>query len=415
MQKRNKKNSPKYHAGWRRVVSNFSPSWFSTTMGTGIVAILFHIIPFGHEYLRYVSLVFFILNFVLFATVLAMSLLRYTLYPEIWSVMIQDPTNSLFLATCPMGFATLIELWVLICVPIWGEWTRTLAWALWILDAVAAASVTVSLSFILYALLSFSLRIGNADRNCTEQISRISQTYITSLERITALQLLPIAATIVAAGTGAEVAEILPDPQRALATVLVSYVLWGMGAPLAMTILVIYYQRLAVHKLPSRETIVSCFLPLGPLGFGGFGILYLGKVTRNLLASHPAIDPVAGSIAYTLGFFISLLMWSFGLIWLVFAMATIYHASPFPFNMGWWGFTFPLGVYAANTILLGQQMDLIFFQVFGTILAAAVVLLWLVVGARTVHGAWHGSLFYAPCLQNLKDKADSPEAIIRQA
>jgi tellurite resistance protein TehA-like permease len=100
---------------------------------------------------------------------------------------------------------------------------------------------------------------------------RISQTYITSLERITALQLLPIAATIVAAGTGAEVAEILPDPQHAMGTVLVSYILWGMGTPLAMTILVIYYQRLAVHKLPSRETIVSCFLPLGPLGFGGFG------------------------------------------------------------------------------------------------------------------------------------------------
>lgn len=101
--------------------------------------------------------------------------------------------------------------------------------------------------------------------------NRISQTYITSLERITALQLLPIAATIVAAGTGAEVAEILPDPKHAMGTVLVSYILWGMGTPLAMTILVIYYQRLAVHKLPSRETIVSCFLPLGPLGFGGFG------------------------------------------------------------------------------------------------------------------------------------------------
>jgi hypothetical protein len=56
-----------------------------------------------------------------------------------------------------------------------------------------------------------------------------------------------------------------------MGTVLVSYILWGMGTPLAMTILVIYYQRLAVHKLPSRETVVSCFLPLGPSGFGGFG------------------------------------------------------------------------------------------------------------------------------------------------
>lgn len=82
-----------------------------------------------------------------------------------------------------------------------------------------------------------------------------------------------MAATIVAAGAGARIAEVLPDDSYALGTILVSYILWGVGTPLAMLILVIYYQRLAVHKLPSRETIVSCFLPLGPLGFGGFGLV----------------------------------------------------------------------------------------------------------------------------------------------
>lgn len=80
-----------------------------------------------------------------------------------------------------------------------------------------------------------------------------------------------MAATIVAAGTGARIVEILPNVSHALGTLIVSYVLWGIGTPLAMLVLVIYYQRLAVYKLPSRETIVSCFLPLGPLGFGGFG------------------------------------------------------------------------------------------------------------------------------------------------
>lgn len=77
-----------------------------------------------------------------------------------------------------------------------------------------------------------------------------------------------------AAGTGAEVAIILPDKQHALGTLLVSFILWGMGTPLAVAVLVIYYQRLAVHKLPPRELVVSCFLPLGPLGFGGFGQVF---------------------------------------------------------------------------------------------------------------------------------------------
>jgi hypothetical protein len=43
-----------------------------------------------------------------------------------------------------------------------------------------------------------------------------------------------------------------------------------MSMPLAAIVLAIYYQRLAVHKLPAREVIVSCFLPVGPLGFGSY-------------------------------------------------------------------------------------------------------------------------------------------------
>lgn len=98
----------------------------------------------------------------------------------------------------------------------------------------------------------------------------MSASHQRSLDSITAAQLLPIAATIVAAGTGAELVSILPDPQLALGVVLVGYSLWGMATPLALSVLVIYYQRLALHKMPPREIIVSAFLPLGPLGFGGY-------------------------------------------------------------------------------------------------------------------------------------------------
>jgi tellurite resistance protein TehA-like permease len=163
------KRPVKYSAGWRRIVRNFSPSyglplqrlsrywfmlikpyrWFAVTMGTGIVSVLMTSIPFDTPVLYYLSIIFFLLNIALFTLAFITSVLRYTLYPEIWHVMIQDPTNSLFLATIPMGFATLIEGWVSICVPIWGEWTKTLAWVLWMIDVAAAASVTLSLSFIL--------------------------------------------------------------------------------------------------------------------------------------------------------------------------------------------------------------------------------------------------------------------------
>lgn len=75
-------------------------------MGTGIVSILIHNLPYNAEWLRYVSYVFFVLNFLLFVTFLGISVARYALYPEIWGAMIAHPAQSLFLGCLPMAFAS---------------------------------------------------------------------------------------------------------------------------------------------------------------------------------------------------------------------------------------------------------------------------------------------------------------------
>lgn len=370
--------------GWRRIVRNFSPSWFAMTMGTGIVANIFVTIPWKAEWLRILGIVFFVLNTALFSLAFGISFLRYTIWPEIWTVMIQDPNNSLFLGTVPMGFATLIEMWVAVCVPAWGDGAAYVAFGLWILDSVVAVAVTVSLAILL-----------------------MSASYQRSLDSITAAQLLPIAATIVAAGAGSEVASVIPNSQIALGVVITSYALWGMATPMAFTVLAIYYQRLALHKMPSREVIVSAFLPLGPLGFGGFTILNLGLRAAEIFPITGTLDPMAGRIAYILGFFVALIMWGWGLLWFCFALAALWKTAReqgVPFNMGWWGFTFPLGVYATSTILIGEELPSLFFRVLGTIFGVAVILLWIVIAAGTARGAYSGEMFRAPCLVNLKNE-----------
>ncbi|PSR86974.1 sulfite transporter Ssu2 [Coniella lustricola] len=381
----------KHERGWRRVVRNFSPSWFSTTMGTGIVTLLLITIPFQATWLYWLSVVFFVLNTMLFVAAFFISLLRYSLYPEIWMVMIRDPTNSLFLGTVPMGFATLVESWFILCCPYWGDWSVVLAWVAWMVDSIVAFAVTVSLMFLL-----------------------MSESHQNQLDRITAAQLLPIAATIVAAGAGTKAAEHLMHRGRldnAMGTLITSYVMWGMATPFAMAVLVMYYQRLALHKLPPREIIVSSFLPLGPLGMGGYTIFNAGKVARELFPQVDLLDQVsiAGDIMYVVGLLIALIMWGFGTVWLVLALATILSARSFPFNMGWWGFTFPLGVFSLSTITFGTEMPSMFFKVLGTIFSVAVILLWCVVAVGTVKGAWSGKLFYAPCLKNLPKRQPEEE------
>lgn len=186
---------------------------------------------------------------------------------------------------------------------------------------------------------------------------------------MTAAWLLPIVAPIVAAASGRIVAEVLPKHDHALWTIIVSYILWGTGVRLAVAVLVIYFQRLTVHKLPAREVIVSVFLPLGPLGQGGFGMMQLGKVAVQIYPKTHKLDTAtgnAGEILYVLGWLIALIMWGFAIVWLFFALASI-SRSKFPFNMGWWGFTSPLGVFTVSTTTLGKELPSTFFDVLGTV------------------------------------------------
>jgi tellurite resistance protein TehA-like permease len=192
----------------------------------------------------------------------------------------------------------------------------------------------------------------------------------TALSTMTAAWLLPIVATIVAAASGGVVAEVLPNPQHALWTLIISYILWGTGVPLAMAVLVIYFQRLTIHKLPPREVIVSVFLPLGPLGQGGFAIMQLGKVAMEIFPKTGTLPTAgmmnAGDMLYVIGWLTATVMWGFGLVWLFFAAASI-SRSKFPFNMGWWGFTFPLGVFTTSTTQMAKELPSAFFKVLGTV------------------------------------------------
>ena len=192
----------------------------------------------------------------------------------------------------------------------------------------------------------------------------------TQLGTMTAAWCLPILPTIVASATGSIISEVLPNPQHALWTLVISYILWGIGVPFSIVVMVIYFQRLTVHKLPPRDVIVSVFLPLGPFGEGGFAVMQLGKVALTLFPrtnTLPAAGGHAGPILYVAGLLMALIMWGFGIVWLTFAIASVISYSRFPFNIGWWGCTFPLGVFAVSSNTMGKELPSSFFTIIGTV------------------------------------------------
>lgn len=119
-------------------------------MGTGVTSVILFMLPYNGIWIYWISISMFGLNVFLFGIGIAITFLRYTLYPKAWGVMIHDPYQSMFIGCFPIGFATIIEMIVLVCVPAWGHWARIVAWGLWMADAVMAAMAAMCLPFLLY-------------------------------------------------------------------------------------------------------------------------------------------------------------------------------------------------------------------------------------------------------------------------
>jgi tellurite resistance protein TehA-like permease len=90
-------------------------------MGTGMVSILLHNLPYNGRWLYWISVVIFCLNVASFILFLLISIIRYTFFPELWRMTIRQPVQSLFVGAFPMGLATIISMAIFVCVPAWGD------------------------------------------------------------------------------------------------------------------------------------------------------------------------------------------------------------------------------------------------------------------------------------------------------
>lgn len=90
------------------------------------------------------------------------------------------------------------------------------------------------------------------------------------LAEMTALYLIPIVAVVIAAASGSLVASVLARQDHQLWTLIISYILWGLGTPMSWIVLTLYFLRMMTQQPLQREVIVSLLLPIGPLGLSGF-------------------------------------------------------------------------------------------------------------------------------------------------
>lgn len=359
----------------REVVRQFTPNWFAATMGTGILALALAQFPVAVPGLHAVAEGLWVFNIALFALFTGLYAARWILFFDGAKRVFGHSVMSMFFGCIPMGLATIINGFLAFGIARFGHAAVQVAEALWWLDAGLALICGIAVPFLMFTRQSHSI------------------------DQMTAVWLLPVVAAEVAAASGGLLAPHLADAHRQLTVLVASYALWACSVPLAMSVLVILVLRMAVHKLPHAGMAASSWLALGPIGTGALGLLVLGGAAPAIFAANGLSD--YGGVARGVGLIGGLLLWGYGLWWAAMAaLITVrYLREGLPFNLGWWGYTFPLGVYAVCTLKLATLLPIPAFAVFGGALVIALAAIWLVVGARTLRGAWRGELFVSPCLQ----------------
>ncbi|KKC35393.1 C4-dicarboxylate ABC transporter [Devosia epidermidihirudinis] len=356
----------------RDLVRLFTPNWFAVSMGTGIVAVALGQFP-QVPLLFKTGMGIWVFTMVLFALSVVMYGARWVIFFEGAKRILSHSSMSMFLGCIPMALATVGNGMVIYGVPALGDVAIDIAFGMWWFDASLAFACGIGVPFFMF--------------------TRQHHTH----DQMTAIWLLPVVACGVAASSGA---LLLPDlaADTHLAVLFVCFALWACSVPLAMGLIVMLVVRMIVHKLPHVSMAASSWLALGPIASGALGLLLLSQSAPAVLAANglaPFADALGGASLLA-----GILLWGFGFWWLFLAtLITIrYFTEPVPFNLGWWAYTFPLGVYAVATLKLAHIIPLSPIAWFGAVLVVALIIAWLIVALRTVSGGWRGDLFNSPCI-----------------
>ena len=352
----------------RDVIREFTPNWFSVTMGTGAFALALNQIPLPIPGIFDFAGGLWLLDSLLFALFSLVYATRWVFFFNQACGIARHPVMSMFLGAIPMGLATIING---LLVFGGGETAVWMAHGLWWLDVTMSVGCGLVVPFLMFTVQEHSM------------------------EKMTAAWLLPIVAAEVAAVSGALLVPHL-SPSEAFLVLILCYALWAFSVPLAMSMLVILLVRLVLHKLPQRDMAASGWVALGPIGTGALGLVLLGGDAPAIFAV--AELPDVGKVALDIGIIGGTMLWGYGAWWLLLAILKTgrYLREGLPFNLGCWGFTFPLGVYSLATLALARATRLAFFSVIGSILVALLAAVWFIVAVLTIVGAWDGRLLAAP-------------------
>jgi len=337
------------------IIKNFSPSWFASVMGTGIVAIVCHLYAGRFVLLESLAALAWGLNMFLFALIFIPWILRIVLYRRESLLDLKNPIIGQFFATMPIACLVMSADFLIVGVNYMNtDLAIELAKIFWVVGAVIA--VLISIIIPLQGFISQEVKI----------------------ESLNPAWFMPPVSLIVIPVAGAKLIPYWPIDWQ-LSMLVLNYISWGSGFFLFLILEVICLYRFICYPPLPGKLAPTFWINLGPIGAGTIALLTLGNASTDFLG------------AYVLSIFniFALFLWGFGLWWLICALfLTVYYFSHknLPFSLSWWAFTFPLGAYTGATYLISSFLKSTLVFNYGCFCLSLLLILWVLVLVKTIRG-----------------------------
>ncbi|TAQ83413.1 hypothetical protein B7494_g8262 [Chlorociboria aeruginascens] len=202
------------------------------------------------------------------------------------------------------------------------------------------------------------------------------------------LLIAPFASNLIDALPSATAASRLNSVAIALGAVCIQ----GTGFLVSLMIYSAFIYRLMTQKLPRETARPGMFVSVGPSGFTVAGLVHLGndlsaKIMPDGYMGHPEATVTLKLLSDVAGLWMwGLCLWFFivsvGAHWQVMRPNDPDHHLRF--DMTWYSFVFPNTALVTATQAIGKSLESRAIQIFGTVMAALLVLVWIFVFAMMV-------------------------------
>jgi C4-dicarboxylate transporter/malic acid transport protein len=351
----------------RQAFGYVTPNWFAAVMGTGIIAVAAHSLPWTPPGLAVVAVVFWLLAVVLLVVVSAATVAHWVGHPTVARGHATDPVMSHFYGAPPMALMTVGAGTLLVGHDLLGDaLALSLDWALWSVGTATGLAAAVMVPYLMF------VRRG------------------LSADQAFGGWLMPVVPPMVSASTGALLVPHASPGAGRTALLLACYAMFAGALVASTVVLARVLARLARGDVGEPRLVPTLWIGLGPLG--------QSITAANLLGGVAHLVFPGSQVLLVLGVVYGTTVLAVALAYAALAMVVTARVARdhLPFSLTWWSFTFPVGTVVTGMSALALRTGFQPFRIGAVVLFLGLLGAWTTVAARTARGVAGGHLLRKP-------------------